>query len=266
MCDLEIGLDAHDVVRARPDRAGRPSPSAFPRAPPRSSDQIAGGEPAPRDLGAGDGGAAIDRVIGFGLQHHVQRHRQPRRGRSSPTCATSVGSGDRSAGSRRNGVGLDKGAVHPVDDARQHEARVQRNKATRDRTVESQRHLRRRWIRSAARPCGWRCIDRTRRRAPCGPEPSTAARTTRLSASGVSADRAGSMTRPRPNRPRSSSRKASGIGDRRAALQRRRARRAPARQQHASSSNGEQGSNAEIAKLWLISGLTPRTRRSISGK
>ena len=69
------------------------------------------------------------------------------------------------------------GAVHPVDDACQHKARLTRIKQRAIEQLKIERRLRRRWFRSRDWRYGWRHSDRTHRRSPCEPAPSTAART-----------------------------------------------------------------------------------------
>ena len=99
---------------------------SFPASSAPVSDEVAGGEPAARDRGAGDGLArGIDCAIALGLQHDVERHRQPRRRRI------------RGLGHGRAGQPVEQpdlaamafveiGAIHAVDDAGQHEARIRR--------------------------------------------------------------------------------------------------------------------------------------------
>ena len=104
MRDLQIGLDAVDVFE--PHQIERIS-------------GIAGGKPPPRDVGTRHRAA-----IALRLQHHVQRHRQPR-GHTVLADRCRVGPGqpidqaDLAAILRR-----DIGAVHAIDDAGEHETRI----------------------------------------------------------------------------------------------------------------------------------------------
>ena len=196
MRDLQIGFDAIDVLRV--DQIERAVLcQKFLRKLIAGQRQIAGSEPSPRDLGAGERRASL--TAAFGLHHDVERHRQPRRNRVLATVARRSASGDRSAGSRRSLPG-DIGAVHAVDDARQHEARVGGISSARSNSWKSKfsptpmASLGRLALcfatyRSNSASIAWRtgAIEGKANSWPL--------------VSGISADRSGCSRRPRPNLP-----------------------------------------------------------------
>ena len=123
MRDLKIGLDAFDVFG--PDQIQRTLTGCQFHSQLRTRQRpIAGGEPTARDLGARRG-----RIILPGLQHQVERHRQPRREHVLAGFITCLHICPRQAVDQPDLAAIcagDIGAVHPIDDARQHKARAGR--------------------------------------------------------------------------------------------------------------------------------------------
>lgn len=109
--DLDVGLDAidHRIVRGRA-AADQPLPITIIK-------------PAPRHLGAGDRLTTAIRLCIASFHHEIERHRQARRDvaavRSGLEPRKAIDQPDLAAGLFR-----DIGAIHAVDDAGQHEARL----------------------------------------------------------------------------------------------------------------------------------------------